>query len=142
MSVLLLAVSRDGHAGREESHVPHVGEAHGETAVRTEDAHRGERTDDADPEGYHVRQGGDRDGHGSLGHGLGHPLLDAPFGGGASPRGQHDECVVDADTCEGGRGEVVGENVKLCLIAINHVVVHEWEGSLDPSRKFIYQWID
>lgn len=98
VAILLLPESRYGHASGEESDVPQERKAHGESTVRAEDLDGGEWTDDADPEGYHVRQGGYRDGHGSLGHGLGHSSLHGPFRGGPPPSGQHDECVVDSDT--------------------------------------------
>lgn len=68
MQILLLAVSGDGHAGGEESDVPQESEADGEAAVRAEDAHRWKGTDNADPERYHVSDGGDGDGDGRLRH--------------------------------------------------------------------------
>lgn len=108
MQVPFLPVPRDGHAGSEEGDVPQEGEAHGEATVGAEDLHGRERRDNADPERNHIGQRRDRDGHGSLGHCLGHPSVDPPFGRGPSPSGQHDECVVDADTCawEWGNGEM------------------------------------
>lgn len=98
--IFLLAVPRDCHTSGEESHVPQEGEAYGESTVHAKDPNRGERTRDADPEGDHVREGGDGDRDGRLGHGVAHALRHRQLHRGSPPGGKHYERVVDTDTCE------------------------------------------
>ena len=80
----------------------------GLTGVDAEDLDAGEGGDGADPEGEHVGQRGDGDGYRGLLVSLrqpdGHRVLDP----GPAPRGQHDERVVNADTCRQRGGQVGG----------------------------------
>lgn len=56
VKVLLFSVPRDRHAASKEGDVPKEGETDSEAAVSAEDPHRREGTDDANPEGDHIRQ--------------------------------------------------------------------------------------
>lgn len=98
VQILLLAIAGDGHAGRKEGDVPHKDEHNGQAAVRAKDLHRRERAVNADHERYDVGERGDGDGNGRLGHHQAHALGHVQFHGCATPSGQHNERVVDADT--------------------------------------------
>ena len=70
------------------------------TCVSTEYLDAWEGRYDPDPEADHVRDGGDGDGDCGVPEALSHALVHGRLGGGATPRAQHHECVVNANTCE------------------------------------------
>lgn len=94
----MLEEAENRHASREERDVPDVGERDGNGAVSAENPHRGERTEDSHPERDAVRQRGDRDRHGGLAHHVTHSLWHRELHRGPSPRGQHHESVVNANS--------------------------------------------
>lgn len=79
--------------------MPDEGKAHGKSAVGAEDLDGRKGTNDAEPEGNHVGDGGDRDGDRCLGERLRHAKVHRLLRRGASPGGQHDERVIDSDAC-------------------------------------------
>lgn len=101
MQIFELAVAGHGHTGGKERHVPQVGKAHGQPTVGAEDLHRREGARDADPERQHVGERGDGDRDGRLGHHVAHAFRHGQLDRGSAPGRQHDERVVDTDSCEG-----------------------------------------
>lgn len=70
------------------------------TWINTEDLNRGERRENANEKRYHVSERSDSDGDSSFAESRSHSFRHRFHYTGSSPGRQHDEGVVDSDTCK------------------------------------------
>ena len=77
--------------------MPNVGEGHRSTSINAKNFDTGKRSDDSHPKTEHICQRSYGNRHSRIFERFRHPFRHGGVDGGATPRPQHDEGVIDAD---------------------------------------------